>query len=433
MFSSLERMIAWRYLRAKKQESTVSVIAGFSFAGILLGVATLIIVLAVMNGFRIQLFDRLIGLNGHLVVYSSSGRIDDYQFMENRLQQIDGINLSIPLIETQALMRARGQANGVVVRGLRAQDFAQKPVLGNAIVRQLSKSEVQSQLNDQSKSQDFKGWDLGGDGVAIGVEMASRLGLQLGDSITLISAKGKSTPFGTIPKSRAYEIKAIFDVGMYEYNNNFVYLSLDAVQKFVGFTGGQAASLQIFSPNPDDLNALKSAIYDIFGPSVQVYSWRDINGSFANALEVERNVMFLILTLIILVAAFNIISSMIMLVKDKSHDIAILRTMGASQRSMLKIFILTGATIGVVGTIFGAILGVTFALNIESIRQALQYLTGTELFAGEIYFLSQLPAEIKWGDVVYVMAMSFTLSILATIYPAWRAARLNPVDALRYE
>lgn len=405
--------MAWRYLRAKKQEGTVSVIAGFSFAGILLGVATLIIVLSVMNGFRIELFDRLIGLNGHMVMYSKAQSLENHQSVIERLQENSEITKAFPLIETQALVQANSLASGVVIRGLKKQDFENKPILGNAVINQ-----IKGGLEPNS--------------VAIGVEMASRLGLRIGEEITLISPRGKATPFGMMPRSRSYQVTAIFDVGMFEYNNNFVYMDLGTAQTFLGLND-DVKSIQIFTQNPDDLKRLKGQLQKEFGPVLGVYTWRDVNGTFANALEVERNVMFLILTLIILVAAFNIISSMIMLVKDKSHDIAILRTMGASRSSMLKIFMLTGATIGVIGTLCGATAGIAFAANIEAIRQFLQGLTGTELFAGEIYFLSQLPAEIDWSEVSGVIAMAFALSFLATLYPAWRAARLDPVEALRYE
>ena len=413
MFSPFERMMAWRYLRAKKQEGSVSVIAGFSFAGILLGVATLIIVLSVMNGFRSELFGRLIGLNGHMVVYSHTGKLSDYNSLTENLLKSPNITKAFPVIETQALVEANGTASGSVIRGLRKQDFGNKPVLGASIIRQ-----VEGGLQPNT--------------VAIGVEMASRLGLQLNSRLTLISPQGKASPFGMVPRSRAYKVAAIFDVGMYEYNNNFVYMPLDSAQKFLSI-GDAVSSIQLFTQEPDNLEGLKDQLRSDLGRAFGVYTWRDVNGSFANALEVERNVMFLILTLIIIVAAFNIISSMIMLVKDKSHDIAILRTMGASRSSMLRIFMLTGASIGILGTLVGAAAGIAFALNIESIRQFLQNLSGTELFAGEIYFLSQLPAEINWMEVIWVIVMAFTLSFLATLYPAWRAARLDPVEALRYE
>ena len=273
--------------------------------------------------------------------------------------------------------------------------------------------------------------NFNGTNIAIGMEMAKKYNLHVGEKITLIAPKGKVSPFGTIPRSRSYDIAVIFDVGMYEYNSGFVFMPLEAAQKFFQLADS-VHSLEVFIDNPNDIDRLKRGIEIAVADQGGVYDWRDMNKSFFNALQVERNVMFLILTLIIIVAAFNIISSMIMLVKDKGSDIAIMRTMGATRHSMMKIFILTGASIGFMGTFFGAVAGILFAKNIEAIRQWLEGLTGTDLFSAEIYFLSQLPAVIDWSEVTAVISMAFILSILATLYPAWRAARLDPVEALRY-
>lgn len=413
MFTPFERMVAGRYLRARKAEGFVSVIAAFSFLGIMLGVATLIIVMSVMNGFREELVGRILGLNGHINVYAQNGPMTDYGPLALRLQDVDGVVSVFPSIEGQALISVNGAASGAMVRGISTEDFARKPVLAGAI-----------------KFGDVK--DFSGNVVAVGIEMADRMKLTVGDSLTLIAPKGKSSPFGTIPRSRSYQIAAIFDVGMYEYNNGFVFMPLEAAQTFFQLPSA-VTSLEVMTKDPMHLAAVRKNIALVTEGRAGVYDWRDMNGSFFNALNVERNVMFLILTLIIIVAAFNIISSMIMLVKDKGHDIAIMRTMGATRKSMMKIFILTGATIGFIGTFVGAVAGITFALNIESIRQWLEGLTKTELFADEIYFLSQLPAQIEWEEVAVVVGMAFVLSILATLYPAWRAARLDPVEALRYE
>ncbi len=413
MFSKPERMIAWRYLRSRKAEGFVSVIAGFSFLGITLGVATLIIVMSVMNGFRLELIDRILGLNGHLNVYSAAGPVENYMGLVSRIEQIDGVESVRPMIEGQVLVTVNGVATGALARGLSREDFATKPILSDGI--------VQGDLGA-----------FGGEGVAVGVKMAERLKLFPGDTITLLAPKGKASPFGTIPRSRTYKVGVIFDVGMYEYNNGFVFMPLESAQTFFKMKG-RVNSLEVMAKNPDVAERIKGQIIQAIGDDVRLYDWKQANSSFINALKVERNVMFLILTLIILVAAFNIISSMIMLVKDKGRDIAIMRTIGATRGSMLRIFILTGASIGVVGTLSGAALGIAFASNIESIRRALESLTGTELFADEIYFLSQLPAVVEWNEVISVIVMALILSIGATLYPAWRAARLDPVEALRYE
>lgn len=413
MFNPFERMMAGRYLRARKAEGFVSVIAGFSFLGIMIGVATLIIVMSVMNGFREELVGRILGLNGHLNIYAHSGPMPNYDDVIERVKLVNGVVSARPFVEGQVLVTVGGAANGAMVRGVRAQDFETKPILSGSIT------------NGSMK-------DFNGQTVAIGTEMARRLNLQIGSHITLMAPKGKATPFGTMPRSAQYIVGQIFDVGMYEYNNGYIFMPLDAAQKFFQLSDAVTA-VEVMADSPLKVDRVRETLEQVVGGFADVYDWRDANKSFLNALNVERNVMFLILTLIIIVAAFNIISSMIMLVKDKGRDIAILRTMGATKGMIMRIFVLTGASIGIAGTAFGAALGIAFALNIESIRQFLEGMTGTELFADEIYFLSKLPAIVEWDEVAIVIGMALFLSIAATIYPAWRASRLDPVEALRYE
>lgn len=414
MFSKFERMVAWRYLRSKKEEGFVSVIAGFSFMGILLGVATLIIVMSVMNGFREELFSRILGLGGHMNAYSTSGRLYDYPQMVERIKDVNGIKTITPVIESQSLMLTQSNAaNGVMVRGLAQSDFASRDILYNSI--------------KQGGIEDFTT-----DKIAIGTVLAERYKLQPGAKLTLVSPEVKSGPFGNMQRKKTYEIGIIFDVEMYEYNSGFIFMTLPDAQKLFGY-GDSVSSLEIFLNDPDRLDEIRQAVEIKLDPFAKVYDWRDMNKSFFNALQVERNVMFLILSLIILVAAFNIISSMIMLVKDKGHDIAIMRTMGATRSNMLKIFILTGASIGFIGTFVGAAIGISFALNIESIRKWLEGMTGYTIWDEEIRFLSEIPAVIDWSEVAAVLGMAFFLSVAATLYPAWRAARLDPVEAMRYE
>ncbi len=414
IFSPFERMVAMRYLRARRQEGFISVIAGFSLLGIGLGVATLIIVMSVMNGFRHELLSRVIGLNGHINVFNVvPGPLTDFDALAARVRTMPDVVNVTPTIEGQALVSMHGSASGAVVRALRAEDFKVRPTLSTAI--------VEGSLDG-----------FGEDRVAIGSRMAQRLDLRVGDSITLIAPQGKSTAFGTIPRMRAYPIGAIFSVGMFEYDNNFVFMPLAAAQTFFQYPGS-VSSLEVFVKDPNHAeNTLDDMVLRL-ADRARVVGWQQSNSSFFTALQVERNVMFLILTLIIVVAAFNIISSLIMLVKDKGRDIAILRTMGATRGMIMRIFFLSGASIGVLGTVLGLTLGVVFCENIEAIRQAIQSLTGTNLFSAEIYFLSKLPAELDWHEVAQVVGMALGLSFAATVYPAWRAARLDPVEALRYE
>jgi lipoprotein-releasing system permease protein len=413
-FKTFERLVAFRYLRSRKSEGFLSVIAAFSFLGIMLGVATLIIVMSVMNGFRQELISRIIGLNGHVNVYSHAGPLYDYNLHAMKIGDIEDVQAVYPMVEGQGLISFKnGVSKGVVIRGYDYDDFINKPIISSSAVH--------------GKLENFKD-----NTIAIGIEMAKRSNLRLGDTVTLIAPKGKASPFGTIPRSRSYTVSLIFDVGMFEYNNNFIFMPLLTAQKFY-LHDKSVSTLEVITKNHAQLDNTKELIKIVIQDVAGVYDWRDSNSSFFNALQVERNVMFLILTLIIIVAAFNIISSMIMLVKDKSHDIAIMRTMGATKSSMMRIFVLAGASIGLTGTIVGAIVGILFSNNIETIRQWLEGLTGTELFADEIYFLSQLPAIIDWNEVCAVILMAITISILATLYPAWRASTLDPVEALRYE
>ena len=415
IFSSFERMVAMRYLRARRQEGFISVISWFSLLGIALGVATLIIVMSVMNGFRAELFSRVLGLNGHLNVFAQQGGLlFDYQALIDQLKTVEGVNSVSPMVEGQALITKDGAASGAIVRGVAVEDFSQRPTIAKHI-------------KEGSLSQ------MGEDKIAIGTRMAQRLGLQVGDVLTLISPVSKGTIFGSAPRLKAYQIAAIYDVGMFEYDNNFVFMPLSSAQAFFKLSPGITA-LEIFVDHPERLSESKRQLNAALGEAnVRLLDWQQNNASFFTALQVERNVMFLILTLIIIVAAFNIISGLIMLVKDKGRDIAILRTMGATRGMVMRIFLMAGASIGVVGTLAGLGLGVLIATNIENVRQFVQHLTQTELFSAEIYFLTNLPSKIDWREVVQVVVMALSLSFLATLYPSWRAAKLDPVEALRYE
>ncbi|WP_144223065.1 lipoprotein-releasing ABC transporter permease subunit [Mesorhizobium amorphae] len=414
-FSGFERMVAWRYLRSRRKETVISVIASISFLGIMLGVATLIVVMAVMNGFRAELLSRILGINGHLIVTPVDLPLEDYAELAKRINGVPGVKYAIPLVEGQVLAQGNvGSGGGALVRGIRGEDLGKITLVANNI-----------------KQGSIVGFDTAG-GVAIGRRMAENLGLVLGDTITLISPDGDVSPLGTTPRLKGYPVTAIFEVGMSEYDTSIVYMPFSEAQMYFN-SEGKAQSLEVYLDNPDNVEAIKPKVEEAAQRQIYLTDWRQRNQTFFSALQVERNVMFMILTLIVLVAALNIISGLVMLVKDKGHDIAILRTMGATRGAVLRIFLMTGAAIGVVGTVAGVLLGVVICLNVERIREFFSWLSGTVLFNPELYFLSQLPAKMDAGETFSVIVMALVLSFIATLFPAWRAARLDPVEALRYE
>jgi lipoprotein-releasing system permease protein len=417
MIKPFELMLAFRYLRARRAEGFISVIAGFSLTGIALGVATLIVVMAVMNGFRTELLGRILGISGHVQIYDSRGAMFDYDELTAKFLDIEHVTTALPQVEGQVMVSANGQAQGAMVNGMRGEDIRKKPLVAEHIV-----------------GGELAAFDRG-EGVMIGARMAQKLGIGVGDSITLISPQGQATIAGMIPRLKAYPVVALFDVGMFEYDSGLVFMPFGEAQIFFRLKRGEDTAVSSIELMLDDTALAKDVAMDIAmrNPNLLVQSWEDTNAQFFNALKVERSVMFLILTLIILVAAFNIISSLIMLVRDKTRDIAIMRTMGAGRGSILRVFFLCGSSIGIIGTVLGVGLGLAFALNIDSIKVFLQGFTGVELFDPTIYFLSQLPAEVDFAEVGKISLMALGLSFAATWYPAWRAARLDPAEALRYE
>jgi lipoprotein-releasing system permease protein len=407
-------MLAGRYLRARRKEAFISVIAGFSFIGIMLGVATLIIVMAVMNGFRAELLDRILGLNGHVIVQPVDYPLDDYEAVATRIAAVEGVRSAIPLVEEPALVSGNANGSGALVRGIRGDDLLKIDVVaGNILEGSLS------------------GFDEG-EGVAIGEGMARSLGLRLGDRVTLISPEGDVTPFGTTPRVKAYPVTAIFKIGMSEYDSSVVFLPLAQAQLF--FNSEDSVKLiEVYIEDADAVARMRGRIEAAVERPHYLVDWRQRNLSFFTALQVERNVMFMILTLIILVAALNIVSGLTMLVKDKGRDIAILRTMGATRGAIMRVFMLTGSAIGVSGTVAGVVIGVLVCRNITEIQHLVDNITGGQVWDPTVRFLSDIPAQMDPTETVSVVGMALALSFLATLIPAWRAARLDPVEALRYE
>src|SRR6476646_1921038 len=414
-FSAFEWLLSGRYLRARRKEGFISVIAGFSFLGIVLGVATLIIVMAVMNGFRKELIDKIVGMNGHLVLQPIESPLTDWQDVTERIRQVSGIRLVVPVVDGPALASSAQNASGVLIRGIRADDLNKLASIASNI--------------QQGSLEAFEQ----GQGVAIGRRLAEQLSLRAGDQITLVAPSENVTSKAITPRIKPFKVAAVFSTDMSEYDSVMVFLPLAQAQAYFN-RADDVSAIEIFiEARPDRVDDFRRPVADAAGRPVFLVDWRRRTSAFFAALQVERNVMFLILTLIVLVAALNIVSGLIMLVKDKGSDIAILRTVGASRGSIMRVFLITCASIGVVGTLVGFLLGTIICLNIESIRHFLSWLTNTELFSPELYFLSRLPADMNGGETTAVVVMALALSLLATLYPSWRAARLDPVEALRYE
>jgi lipoprotein-releasing system permease protein len=413
-FAAFEWMIALRYLRPTRREGYVSIISIFSLIGIAIGVAALIIVLAVMNGFRHELLARILGLNGHAVVQSLYGNVTNYDALAAKVRTVPGVTRVTPIIDGQVMASANGLNGGVLVRGMRRNDLRTLTTVSGSL------------------SEGALAHFQGGESVIVGARLAEKLRIAPGQPITLIAPRGNVTPFGTTPRVKSYTLAGTFRIGMSEYDQSFVFMPLDEAQLYFNMDDS-VNGLQVMVKDPDRIEPIANSIAAAVGPTYRIVTWQDMQSSLFGALQVERNVMALILALIVLVAALNIISGLIMLVKDKAGDIAILRTMGASRGAVMRIFFIAGASIGVTGTLLGFVIGVVFCTYIEQIRQALSSLTGTTLFDPTIYFLSRIPAEMDPREVTFVVILALSLSFLATLYPCWRAARLDPVEALRYE
>ena len=415
IFNETERTIATRYIKSRRVEGFISVSAWFSLIGIILGVATLIVVMSVMNGFRTELVNRILGINGHLIVYKKNGlSIENYHKIVNQISDTQNVIAVTPYLEGQALAKTKNSVSGIIIRGTKWSDLPAKKLLWKSL--------------DKATIENFKIKQ----NVILGYRLAQRLNLSVGDYISLISPNVMETAIGVLPIKQNFMVGGFFDIGMYEYDNNFVFIPWEKAEKFLS-TKQIAHGIEIFLQNPKTTQNVHSDLNTKLDDSFTIIDWKKRNSSFMNALDVEKNVMFVILTLIILVATFNIISSMIMLVQTKKSDIALMRTMGASKYLIIRIFMLTGSIIGILGTIIGAILGIIVSINIETIRNFISTFFEKELFSPQIYFLSTLPSNINFNEVFVVMGLSVSLTLLASMIPAWKASKISPAEALRYE
>lgn len=440
-FSRFEFLVAGRYLRARRKDAFISVIAALTLAGVAIGVATLIVVMSVMNGFRAELLTKILGLNGHFTAFPIEQKFTDYEQVVKSLRAVPGVTHAVAFVDGQALASGQDQSTGVSVRGMDLASIKELPLLYTS-----------------AREGGWEGWDSS-NGVAIGYRLAQKLGVGLGDQVTIINPKGVVTPFGTTPNIRSYPVNVIFDLGMVEFDSFYIFMPLQRAQDYFHLYDDvlkpgmknpgpdatdeqidaaymrvyQATAIEIFIDDPDNIALMRDRLQKGAGRPLILTDWQQRNETFFSALQVERVVMFTILSMIVVVAAFNIISSLVMLVKDKGADIAVLRTMGATRGSIMRIFSMTGTAIGVAGTIVGFILGITIALNAETLRAFVSNLIGVKIFPPEVFFLSALPSKIDPVEVTAIVVVALGLSFLATIYPAWRAAQYDPVEALRYE
>ncbi|MBY8975481.1 lipoprotein-releasing ABC transporter permease subunit [Rhodobacteraceae bacterium NNCM2] len=413
-FSRLEWMIAGRYLRARRREGTISIIAGFSLVGILLGVGTLIVVMSVMNGFRVELVDRILGAQPHIIALSSDRTgLTDYDALASRLARNPDVTRAAPMIEGQLMASSDASNSGALVRGMRKDDLLTLDGVANP---EMAQGDIQNYEQ----------------GVAIGAGLADKLRLGVGDTITLISPRGMTTPFGVKPRIKSYPITYIFRIGMHQYDSAFVFMPLEEAQRFFN-KPDRVDGIEMMVTDPDLVEEISESLYPALGTNVFLWNWQRENGAFITALKVEANVMFLVLSLIFLIVALNIVSGLIMLVKEKTPHIGIMRTFGMRRGAIMRIFFIAGSAIGVTGTILGVVGGVLFTVYIHDIQGIVEWVTGTPVWDSELRYLTRLPAVLQWGDVLLTVATALSFSFLATLYPAWRAARLDPVEALRNE
>ncbi|QAY78595.1 lipoprotein-releasing ABC transporter permease subunit [Sphingosinicella sp. BN140058] len=410
-----ERMIARRYLLPGKGEGFIFLVAAISLVAVMLGVAALIIVMSVMNGFRAELFDKIVGLNGHAVIQGYGNRLDNWQDIVRETRATQGVTSAVPLIEQPLMASYSGRVEGVLVRGMQRQDILANPTLKGKV-----------------SAGSLESLQPGSNNVAIGARLAEALGATVGGQISLISPEGRSTPFGTVPRIVSYNVSAIFEVGVYDYDKAFVVMPIQDAQTLL-MLGDAVGMVEIQTVDADRVGEILEPLRPLISGRAVIADWRSLNSSLFEALQVERVAMFVVLSIIILVAVFNILSSLIMLVRAKTRDIAILRTMGASRRAMMKVFMTVGVSIGALGILAGLVLGAIFLFFRQSVVNFIQLVTGQNLWDPSIRFLTELPSKTDPFEVTAIVLMALLFSFLATLYPAWKAASTDPVQVLRYE
>ncbi len=425
-FAGFEWMLALRYLRARKREGFVSVISLLSFLGIMLGVATLIVVLAVFNGFHNELLSKVLGFTGHATVYEPRLEpIVDHAGLQERLEVVPGVTAVMPIVESQVLITSTRNTNGALVRGMREADFAKVP----GIVNEHLRTAIAGTAPDDTPS--LKGFDQSR-AIAVGEGLAKRHQLGLGSTLTLIAPNGPETVIGSTPTSEDFRVAVVFKMGMDEYDSNVIFMPLSDAQSFFGLDDG-VSGVEIITDDPEAIAQKSDALRAAAGDGFVLQTWQDRNLAFFSALKVQQNVIVIVMSLVILVAALNIISGLFMLVKEKAANIAILRTIGATAGAVMRVFFMTGAAIGLIGTIAGLILGLIICWNAENIRRLIQWVSGEDPFNAQVYYLTQLPVDVSAAQTATIVLGSLLLSFLATLYPSWKAASLDPVEALRGE